>query len=97
MSLSLIASIAVQTECNALVSDISNFELTGDGICHGGEHNSAECNNDARDCEEFNRRYPRCAFDTRGQPHTAVPVIGDGICNSGLYNNPECGFEDGDW
>lgn len=68
-------------------------------------HNSDECNQDARDCLEFNDKYPRCAVTAQDIMRDKnltdtlienVPIIGDGICNSGLYNNPDCGYEDGD-
>lgn len=69
-------------------------------------YNTNSCNEDARDCFEFNEKYPRCmvtaqaVIDERLTNDTALvqypPIIGDGICNSGLYNNADCGYEDGD-
>lgn len=70
-----------------------------------GMYNSNSCNQDARDCFEFNEKYPRCAVTAQAVLDQAlanaivikyVPIIGDGICNSGLYNNADCGYEDGD-
>lgn len=71
-----------------------------------GMYNTNSCNQDARDCFEFNEKYPRCAvtaqavMDERLTNDTIimqyVPIIGDDICNSGLYNNADCGYEDGD-
>lgn len=64
--------------------------LLGDGVCHNfGNYNSAACEFDYGDCDEFNKKYPNCKADY-------PEYLNNGRCDEGLYNTEECGWDGGD-
>eukprot|EP00979_Chaetoceros_neogracilis_P012553 scaffold3353_cov298-Chaetoceros_neogracile.AAC.4 len=63
--------------------------LIGNGVCQGGDYNTAECGSDGGDCDDFNLAYPHCNVD---RPYS----IGNGSCSGVDYNTAECGFDGGD-
>ena len=40
-----------------------SFQSCHSGICDGGEYNTPECGFDDGDCDEFNKKYPRCKVE----------------------------------
>ena len=72
--------------------DVPRKKWLGDGICDGGEYNTAECGYDGGDCDEFNEEYPECDVPDPWR-------VGDGNCDDDLnaperiYDVEECGFD----
>eukprot|EP00979_Chaetoceros_neogracilis_P016680 scaffold9028_cov298-Chaetoceros_neogracile.AAC.2 len=63
--------------------------LIGNGVCQGGDYNTALCEFDGGDCDDFNAKYPGCNVD---DPRN----IGNGYCNLYDYNTAECESDGGD-
>jgi len=90
---SALPSIAPSSEpSSSLVCDVEMPWWLGDGICDGGDYNTAACGYDGGDCDELNeffKLHPDCDVE---YPHW----VGDGDCDGGRYNTAECGYDGGD-
>ena len=65
---------------------VNVFHKIGNGYCDFGEYNTAACQYDGGDCDDFNSKYPDCLGILNSE-------LGDGICQ---HNTQGCNFDDGD-
>ncbi len=69
---------------------ISDPDLLGDGVCQNyGNYNSAACEFDYGDCDDFNDEYPNCKA-------VNPENLNNSWCDGGLYDTEECGWDGGD-
>ena len=83
---------------------VKGDEHLGDGVCHGGWFNTANCLYDNGDCDYLRKAFPRfvdytahISTDDKGTP----VVLGDGLCDRtkfdiAQYMNEACGWVFGD-
>ena len=83
---------------------VKGDEHLGDGVCHGGWFNTANCLYDNGDCDYLRKDFPSCVDytahvtnDNEGQP----VALGDGLCDRtkfdiANYMNEACGWVFGD-